>query len=195
MEQKIIDAFKLKFGQLNMSATRVAGYAKKLAAKITDETTIESELDGLNEIVDFADVAKQDDRIRTLENKKPEPAPAPAPTLGLDNSVAETLAALKAELDAMKSGKTVESRKAVLEAELKDAPEAVRVFALAGISDSMTDEQFEAHKTTATATATAVQEQLKTAGLGKDAPFASSGGAGSKKPNKEQVDSVIKGIL
>lgn len=192
MEQKIIEAFKLKFGQLNMSAARVAGYAKKLAAKITDETTIESELDGLNEIVDFADVAKQDDRIRTLENKKPEPAPAPTPAP--DNSVAETLAALKAELDAMKSGKTVESRKALLEAELKDAPEAVKAFALAGISESMTDEQFEAHKTTATATATAVQEQLKTAGLGKDAPFASSGGSG-KKPNKEQVDSVIKGIL
>lgn len=48
--------------------------ADKLSAKITDENQIEAKLDELNDIMPFADIAKQDDRLRTLESKSKDKA-------------------------------------------------------------------------------------------------------------------------
>jgi hypothetical protein len=83
MKQKIIEQLKayLKtLGVKNLSATRIDAIADKLALKITDETTIEARLTELNDIHPFADIAKQDDRLRTLEAKK-EPKKDPADTI------------------------------------------------------------------------------------------------------------------
>src|SRR5205085_1187021 len=56
------------------SKTRMDAIADKLSAKITDENQIEAKLDELNDIMPFADIAKQDDRLRTLESKSKDKA-------------------------------------------------------------------------------------------------------------------------
>jgi hypothetical protein len=82
MKQKIIARLKEKFSGVNLSNTRLDAIADKLAPKITDETQIDAKLDELNEILPFTEIAKQDDRVRTLEAelKKPKPGPQPTPT-------------------------------------------------------------------------------------------------------------------
>jgi hypothetical protein len=77
MREKIKDQLKAKLqtlGVKNLSNTRIDAIADKLATKITEETEIDAKLDELNDIMPFADIAKQDDRLRTLESKKDKPA-------------------------------------------------------------------------------------------------------------------------
>lgn len=74
MKEKIISQLKAKYPGVNLSSTRIDAIADKLAAKITDEKDIDAKLDELNDIMPFADIAKQDDKLRLLEvklNKKP----------------------------------------------------------------------------------------------------------------------------
>jgi hypothetical protein len=79
MKEKIISQLKAKYPGVNLSKARLDAIADKLSPKITEESQIDAKLDELNEIFPFADIAKQDDRVRTLEAKTKEP-PKPADT-------------------------------------------------------------------------------------------------------------------
>lgn len=82
MKQKIIARLKAKYSGVNLSNARLDAIAAKLESKITDENDIDARLDELNEIFPFADIAKQDDRLRTLESKSKDPKkvdPTPDP--------------------------------------------------------------------------------------------------------------------
>jgi hypothetical protein len=77
MKEKIVSQLKAKLttlGVKNLSNARINAIADKLSTKITDENEIDSKLDELNEIYPFADIAKDDDRLRTLETKDKKPA-------------------------------------------------------------------------------------------------------------------------
>jgi hypothetical protein len=77
MKEKIVAQLKAKLATLgvkNLSNARINAIADKLSPKITDENDIDAKLDELNEIYPFADVAKDDDRLRTLESKDRKPA-------------------------------------------------------------------------------------------------------------------------
>jgi hypothetical protein len=82
MKQKIIaqlKAYLKTLGVKNLSTQRIDAIADKLALKITDETTIDVRLEELNEVLPFADIAKDDDRLRTLEAKSKDPKPKDTP--------------------------------------------------------------------------------------------------------------------
>lgn len=79
MKEKILAKLRALYPGLNLSQKRLDAIADKLSTKITEETEIEDKLNELNEIFPFADMAKQDDRLRTLEAKHKE-TPAPNPT-------------------------------------------------------------------------------------------------------------------
>lgn len=77
MKEKIVSQLKAKLstiGVKNLSNARINAIADKLSTKIADENEIDSKLDELNEIYPFADIAKDDDRLRTLETKEKKPA-------------------------------------------------------------------------------------------------------------------------
>jgi hypothetical protein len=63
---------KIKTLGVNLSQTRIDALAAKLHAKhpeITEVADHDARIDDLNDILPLSDIAKQDDRTRTLENK------------------------------------------------------------------------------------------------------------------------------
>ncbi len=86
---------KTKYSGVNLSTKRIDAIADRLHKKfpdLTEEADHDAKLDDLNDLQPFADIAKDDDRIRTLENKpkdkekdqpadpkKDDPAPTPKP--------------------------------------------------------------------------------------------------------------------
>jgi len=69
MKEKIIARIKAKFPDVNLSAKRLDAIADKLSSKVTDENEIDQQLDALNEVIPFSDLAKSDDKIRDLQSK------------------------------------------------------------------------------------------------------------------------------
>jgi hypothetical protein len=85
MVDKIKAQLKAKLqtlGVKNLSQARIDAIADKLSSKITEESQIDEKLDELNDIMPFADIARNDDRLRTLEakDKKPQAQPKNEPT-------------------------------------------------------------------------------------------------------------------
>lgn len=74
VKPEIIKArLKALFPKANLSQKRIDVYAAKLAPKPADdadETAIDAIINDYNEIIDFEAVAKEDDRVRTLEADK-----------------------------------------------------------------------------------------------------------------------------
>jgi hypothetical protein len=81
---KIKERLKAKFPGVNLSKQRQDAIAEKLAPKL-EEDGIDAKLDELNELLPFADIAKQDDKIRTLEAKNKEPKKDPVITASDDD--------------------------------------------------------------------------------------------------------------
>lgn len=104
MKEKILAKLRALYPGLNLSQKRLDAIADKLSTKITEETEIDDKLNELNEIFPFADMAKQDDRLRTLEAKHKEPAPTPAssPAPGSDPKPDDVPAWAKALVDSNK---------------------------------------------------------------------------------------------
>ena len=132
-EQRIKARLKALYPKANLSQKRIDAYAAKLALKLADdadEATIDQIINDYNEVIDFEAVAKEDDRIRTLEKKAEEAAknkgkgagendddddevikvdedaPAWAKALLKQNET------LSKKIETLESGKTLESKKA-----------------------------------------------------------------------------------
>jgi hypothetical protein len=85
VKPEIIKArLKVLFPKANLSTKRLDALAAKLApmlAEDADDAAVDVVLNLANDFNSFEEIAREDDRIRTLEAKvTPAPAPAPAPT-------------------------------------------------------------------------------------------------------------------
>ena len=69
MKEKIIASIKAKFPAVNLSKARLDAIAAILEKKVTDESEIDAKLDEFNEYNPLADIAKQDDAMRNMQNK------------------------------------------------------------------------------------------------------------------------------
>ena len=69
MKEKIIASIKAKFPAVNLSKARLDAIAAILEKKVTDENEIDAKLDEFNDYNPFADIAKQDDAMRNMQNK------------------------------------------------------------------------------------------------------------------------------
>lgn len=95
MKEKIIAAFKVKYPGINLSKKRLEAIAIKIEAKvIDDETKIDAALAAMDEVYAFADIAKDDDKVRTLEAKLKTPA-GETPAEKAAREAAEAAEALK----------------------------------------------------------------------------------------------------
>lgn len=74
MTEKIKAQLKAKFPGVNLSNDRLNAIADRLSKKITDEAQIAEKLDEFNELMPLADIAREDDRMRTLEAQSKKPA-------------------------------------------------------------------------------------------------------------------------
>lgn len=111
--QEIQGRLRLLYPKANLSSTRISQYAERLKAKLSEESTqedVDNLIKDLNDLVDFSQVAKDDDRLRTYqkpkEEMKQEETPKPTNT---DNPMLEMLKQLTDKIDKLESDKFQES--------------------------------------------------------------------------------------
>ncbi|QYS85416.1 hypothetical protein JJC03_09205 [Flavobacterium oreochromis] len=123
---KVIERLKALFPKANLSQKRLDALADKLATKPADDaddSAIDDVINDFNQILSIEEIAKDDDRLRTLESKQKEPKtpvspqdlPAPTPpkedipewAKQLISSNQKTLE----EIEAIKTGKVLETKR------------------------------------------------------------------------------------
>lgn len=123
--EKIKARLKALFPKANLSQKRIDEISAKLAPKPADDAddaTVDVFINDANELMGFEAMAKEDDRVRTLEaNQKPKtetaPEPDPKPTPAPDDApewakaMAETNRKLLEKVEALESGKITETKR------------------------------------------------------------------------------------
>lgn len=124
---------KAKYSGVNLSTKRIDAIADRLNKKFPDlkeEADHDAKLDDLNELTPFDDIAKDDDRIRTLEAKQKPAEPKPADPKTADPKPSDDMPAwfktYQEETDRKIAGmlkdKAQSSIKDQLKEKLKDVP-------------------------------------------------------------------------
>lgn len=116
---KIAGRLKALFPKANLSTKRIDVITAKLESKVSDDAddaAIDEIVNQANEFMDFEAIAKEDDRVRTLEaNQKkgdegvdpPKDDPKPEPP---KDDTPEWAKALLSKVDALEKGKITESK-------------------------------------------------------------------------------------
>jgi len=215
--EKIKARLKALYPKANLSTKRLDAYAAKLAPKPADDaddTAIDAIINDYNEVIDFEAVAKEDDRVRTLdakakadaekgkgkggneededeEVKVDEDAPSWAKALLKQNEK------LSSEIETLKTGKVIESKRATASElfgkseVLKNIPETIRKNWENRIdvnSDTPFEEQIQALETE-------YSELTQTnANNNQYAPGAGGGGPAEIKADQSVVDKMTSDI-
>lgn len=207
--KKLIRALlQSKFGGVQLSDARVEQLAKRLEGLVETEEELETRLTALDEALPFADIAKEDDRIRSLEAAAKAKKPVAKKPVereeedepGEDNKDSELLALLKEmknEISSIKGEKIVSDRRSAILAKLKGADEAytnkvVRDFGRMSFAD---DEAFEEYLGDVEKDFTEHAQSQAESKLGNDAPYFGVGKDGkTKEASKEELDAVMDTI-
>lgn len=133
-QDKIKERLRVLFPKANLSKHRLDAIAAKLASKPEDEATddqVDEIISDYNEVIDFEQIARDDDRIRTLEAaRKPKPAPksemeeGPKP----DDDAPAWAKALQQEIASLKAERTQETiaQRFNSDPRVKNIPEFIR---------------------------------------------------------------------
>lgn len=152
--EKIKERLKALFPKANLSTKRLDAYAAKLAPKPADDAdddAVDAIINDYNEIIDFEAVAKEDDRVRTLEAKAKADAgkakgkgdndddddedddePETKGMSSFEKAMFKKFGKLESDLEAIKTGKVIETKRATAselfgKSEiLKNIPENIR---------------------------------------------------------------------
>ena len=117
--QTIAGRLKALFPKANLSTKRIDVITAKLESKVSDnadETAIDEILNQANDFMDFEAVAKEDDRIRTLEanqKKGEEGVDSPKNETVTDppkDDTPEWAKTLLSKVDALEKGKVIDSK-------------------------------------------------------------------------------------
>lgn len=150
---KVIARLKVLFPKANLSQKRLDAIADKLAKKPADDaddTAIDAVINDFNDVMSVEDIAKEDDRTRTLETenqkakddakkaglnpdeKKEEKVELPDNTPDYVKAILGKLDSVSTELETIKSGRVTENKKSTAadlfnKSEiLKRIPESIR---------------------------------------------------------------------
>jgi hypothetical protein len=182
MKAKILQALKTKFKDLGFGEKAFEGVADYLATTVTDEANIETAISGVEPMLKSfqgevdqrvtSAVAKAKAEAKPAEGKPGEQKPAESKpgddTPAWAKALIEQNKAMADRLAAIESGKIADSRKAQLEAKLKDANPKFRERVLKDFS-RMTfkdEEEFGAYLTETEADAAEFLQQEANKGLG-----------------------------
>jgi len=119
--QKIKDRLKAKYPKANLSTKRLDALADRLSKKPADDAddaAIDAVLDNANDFMSFEEIAKEDDRVRTLEQKAKGTPPKTA-----EEIEAERLAKEKEEANKKAQAEAPDWAKALIEKNSKMADE------------------------------------------------------------------------
>lgn len=148
-QDKIKERLRALFPKANLSKQRLDAIAAKLATKPEDEATddqVDEVISDYNEVIDFEQIARDDDRIRTLEAaRKPKPT-KPAEQRDEDsddpddgNETNKLLKSLLEKVEKLESEKAQEtvSQKFIKLAKEKNIPEAMYKRAIPSKEDDI----------------------------------------------------------
>lgn len=130
--KRIKERLRALYPKVNLSTKRLDAIAARLAQKPADdaeETAIDQVINDANDFMPFADIAKEDDRVRTLEanQRSQEPTPPQDPPAPQDppqdpptdekmpswaKAMYDTNKKLLQEVESLKTGKIIETKKA-----------------------------------------------------------------------------------
>lgn len=204
IKESIKALLQSKFGGVQLSATRVDQLAKRLDGKVTTDEELAEKLTAIDEVTPFADLAKDDDRARTLQaeldklkklNPAPNPEPNPEPKPQPDNAVLEAIKALTETVTALKGEKVVTDRKSQILAKLNGADESysAKVLRDFGRMSFQDDDAFNEYLTEVeTDFTTHVQTQAESK-LGNDVPFKSLTDA-KGQVSEQLVEDIVKNL-
>jgi len=201
LKTKIIERLRAKFQGVNLSTARVESIANKLDVKITEETEIDAKLDELNEYFPFADMAKEDDRLRTLEVKAKEKEDKPTDEEKKteqpkedEEKVPSWAKAILDKVEKLEGDKVVTSRKSVAIEKFKDAPEAIKNDLLADLEmiSFKDDDHFNSYIERKEKALADFKQAQSDAGLGNDKP---SNGIGGAKLKDDEVSPEMKELM
>lgn len=203
MKDKILLAIKTKYANLGLSAKTLEGFANILVATVSEEEQIETAVSGLES---FAKLAQSEaDRVRQ-EAKTPKQPETPKPDAQPEtpkmsenpelNALLQLVQGLKSDLESFKTGVTGKSRKELLEASLKDAPESIRTMNLKAFEKMQftNDEEFTAYLGELQTTVTEFTQQQTVANLAVQRP-AGGGQVPSGKATKEEIENIVSNII
>lgn len=147
---KVISRLKALFPKANLSQKRLDAIADKLAKKPADDaddTAIDAVINDFNDVMSIEEIAKEDDRVRTLEAEKKKAEEAAkkkagkseeddddneddddtnlSPTDKILKGLTKTIGGLKSELEAIKTGKTLETKQQTV-SQLFDSSEVLK---------------------------------------------------------------------
>lgn len=205
-----------KFGGAQLSAARVDELAKRFEGKVTTEEELEAKMGAINEYLPFTDLAKDDDRARSVQAEldklktpapapqptPPEPTPVPAPAASEEvpawaKAIIDGNKTVTEKLAALEGQKVVNDRRSIIQAKLKDAGEdysakVLRDFGRMSFQDDAAFDTYLADVETDFANHTQTQAESK---LGKDSPFSSVGKDGKVvEASQAEIDKLFGDI-
>lgn len=122
-QTKVKARLKALFPKANLSTQRLDEITAKLAKKPEDNATdeqIDEVINDYNDLIDIESIAKQDDRLRTLEAKTKTPEKKEEEPKIEDNAVLEYLKKLESKIDGLEAEKTATSIKSQFLTKVKD---------------------------------------------------------------------------
>lgn len=212
--QKIKDRLKALFPKANLSAKRLDELSERLAKKPADDAdqnAIDEVINAANDFIPFEDIAKEDDRVRTLETKakaaegkqdppKNDPPKQDDPPKTDDDTPAwakkqaEMMEKLSKELEEIKTGKITETK----------LQQAKKLFDSSEILKSIKDEESKEFffKQVDPNSETPFEEQIKALETrysalvqqqadSTDYSGAPANGGASGKPSEKELDDII----
>lgn len=197
MKEKIKERLRAKFAGVNLSQKRIDEISTRLEGKITEESEIDGALDTANEYYPFADIAKEDDRVRTLEalSKKTPQDPPQKPEETEDKNTPEwakslvsTVTDLKAKLDVyeQKENKQTSIQKAIAKLKEKNIPDSFSKIAIKNLNAN-SDEEIESFVSEIESSFTEFQQSQNIEKVnGSEKPFASGKSPDTVKKDIEE---------
>lgn len=118
--EKIKERLRILFPKANLSQKRIDEISAKLAKKPADDAdddAVDLVINDANDLMDFEAIAKEDDRIRTLEAKVKQPNPTnpgntedPKPEIKTGDDTPEWAKALLQKVEAIEKGEITKSK-------------------------------------------------------------------------------------
>lgn len=131
-QDKIKERLKALFPKANLSKQRLDAIAAKLAPKPEDDATddqVDEIINDYNDVMDFEQIARDDDRIRTLEAaRKQKPATKSEEDPKIDDDTPAWAKALQQEIASLKAERAKETivQRFNSDPRVKDIPEFIR---------------------------------------------------------------------
>lgn len=213
-KSKVIARLKALFPKANLSQKRLDALADKLASKPADDAddaAIDLVINDFNSVLSIEEIAREDDRVRTLEQKAnpnppnpptpPAPPAPPTPPTGDDvpayvKALLDKLDGVTSDLEALKTGKIVETKKQTASElfakseVLKRIPEGIRqnwVNRIDVNSETPFEDQIQALETEYS---TLVQETANN----NDYPGPAGGGKTPSTVDEKLVDDIVSSM-